>query len=165
MATSAKGGTADAAVSFILRSTRQRPQTRAELTDKLDARAFPTDVREAALARAEALGAVDDEAFARAWVEDRGLGRGFGRPRLRQELERRGVPAHTAEAALERLDDRDPLAAATELARRRAAQLSGTLEPEVVARRLVGYLVRRGYEPGMSRRVAISVSGLDREWD
>lgn len=159
------GAEADAAVAFILRSTRQRPQTRAELAAKLTARQVAPPAREAALTRAEELGAVDDDAFARAWVEDRGRGRGYGIPRLRRELDRRGVPAHVREQALERLADRDPLAVATELAQRRAAQLPGTLAPQVVARRLVAYLARRGYDESLARRVAISVSGLDRRWD
>lgn len=155
----------DAAVAFILRSTRQRPQTRAELERKLHARDIGPRACEAALTRAEQLGAVDDRAFARAWVADRGRGRGYGVPRLRRELERRGVPEIVAEWALEELADRDPLAVATELARQRAARLPATLEPEVVARRLVAYLARRGYEQGLARRVAIAVSGLDRHWD
>lgn len=159
------GSPVDGAVAFILRSTRQRPQTRAELAGKLQGREVPAAVAEAALDRAADLGAVDDEAFARAWVEDRGVARGYGVLRLRRELQRRGVPDAVTEQALDRLADRDPLAAATALARRRAAGMPGDLAPEVVARRLVSFLARRGYDQGLSRRVAITVSGLDREWD
>jgi regulatory protein len=163
--TARRGHDVDAAVAFILRSTRQRPQTESEIAAKLTARAYEPDVCDAALARARELGAVDDAAFARAWVTDRGQGRGYGVPRLRQELARRGVPEIVAEQALAVLAERDVVAVATELARERMRRLPDSLEPEAVARRLVGFLARRGYEHGLARRVALTVSGLDRAWD
>ncbi|MPZ88806.1 MAG: regulatory protein RecX, partial [Nitriliruptorales bacterium] len=64
------------AVTLILRSTQHRPQTEAELRAKLAAREVPNGIAEAALDRARAAGAVDDAAFAAAWVEDRGRRRG-----------------------------------------------------------------------------------------
>ena len=155
----------DAAVAFILRSTKQRPQTEAEMDAKLSSRGYESHVRVAALARAKDLGAIDDIAFAKAWVTDRGEGRGYGVPRLRQELSRRGVPDAILDDALDALADRDPADTAMRLACERVRRLPSTLTPEAVARRLVGFLTRRGYELGLSRRVAITVSGLDREWD
>lgn len=153
------------ALAFVLRSTRQRPQTRAELAAKLADRGFACDVQEAALERAAGIGAVDDGAFARAWVADRGEGRGYAVSRLRVELARRGVPDAVAETALERLAERDVVGAATDLARARVARLPPDLDPQVLCRRLVGYLVRRGYEQRLATRVAIEVAGLDRSWD
>lgn len=153
------------AVAFVLRSTRQRLQTRAELDEKLAGRGHPSEVRKAALDRAAAAGAVDDEAFARAWVADRGEGRGFAVARLRTELARRRVPEPIAEAALDGLAERDVVGVATELARARAARLPANLDQRVVCRRLVGYLVRRGYDHGLATRVGIDVAGVDRAWD
>ncbi|CAN5166020.1 regulatory protein RecX [soil metagenome] len=169
-AAAAATGDADAdatrdAVAFILASTRQRPQTRAELVGKLRSRGIPPPVAHAALGAAESLGAVDDEAFARAWVRDRGHARGYGVARLRLELRRRLVPDHVAEDALRVLDDRDEYAVVTELARERTRGLDPSLAPDVVARRLTAYLGRRGHPPALCRRVALQVSGLDREWD
>jgi hypothetical protein len=69
------------------------------------------------------------------------------------------------DTATDVLRARDDLAVATELARTRAQRLPATLAPEVVARRLVGFLGRRGYPEELARLVAIAVSGLDREWD
>lgn len=155
----------EAAVAFILRSTARRPQTEAEIDAKLSGRGYDGDIRAAALARARSVGAIDDAAFARAWVSDRGEGRGYGVPRLRQELRDRGVPVVIAEDALDALADRDAADVAMQLARKHLARLPDRLEPEAVARRLVGFLVRRGYPPGLSRSVAVAVSGLDREWD
>lgn len=154
-----------AAVAFILRSTRARPQTAVELRGKLDGRGYAPAVIDGALARAVELGAVDDAAFARAWVADRGEARGYAASRLRTELRRRGVPDPLIDRALAPVDARDDLAVATDLARRRAQRMPATLQPETVARRLVGFLARRGYPEALARRVAIEVSGLGRDWD
>ena len=153
------------AVQFVLRSTKMRPQTEAEVRAKLRGREYPDDVIDDAIARASTLGAVDDVAFAKAWVNDRAVGRGYSVTRVRQELRRRAVPDHVIDTATDVLRARDDLAVATELARRRAQRLPATLAPEVVARRLVGFLGRRGYPEELARRVALAVSGLDREWD
>jgi regulatory protein len=153
------------AVAFVLRSTQQRPQTEAEVRAKLVGRGAEPAVVEAALERVRAVGAVDDAAFAAAWVEDRGRGRGYGRARLREELLRRKVPAPLVEDALMVLEERDDLAVATDLARGRLRQLPASLQPEAIARRLQAWLQRRGYPAGLAQRVAIEVSGLDRVWD
>jgi regulatory protein len=166
--TTGHDGRADAvasAVQFVLRSTKTRPQTEAELRAKLRAREHPDDVVDVAITRATALGAVDDVAFAKAWVNDRAVGRGYSALRVREELRRRAVPEPVIDSALQVLEARDDLAVATELARARAQRMPATLTPEVVARRLVGFLGRRGYPEGLARRVAMEVSGFDREWD
>ena len=153
------------AFAFLLRSTQNRPQTEAELRAKLAGRGVEADVADGALARARAAGAVDDAAFAAAWVEDRGRQRGYGVVRLREELRRRQVPEPLVIDALAALEERDDLAVATDLARQRLRQLPGSLQPEAVARRLHAWLVRRGYGPSLAQRVALDVSGLDRVWD
>ncbi len=155
----------EAAVAFLLRSTRARPQTEAELRAKLLERGWGRAVVEAALARGRALGTLDDRAFARAWVADRGLGRGYGAARLRRELTRRQVPEGLIDEAMAAVEERDEEAVALELAAERAARLPPDLDPERVAARLVGFLTRRGYPEGLARRVALRASGLDRRWD
>ena len=155
------------AVAFGLRSTQNRPQTVAEMEAKLRGRYEDEDVVTAAVEQLKGAGALDDAAFARIWVDDRGHQRGYGTARLRQELRRRLVPEEIAEEALASLDERDDLATATELARKRSRTFSPKLEPDAVARRLQGYLERRGYTSGLANKVAIDVSGLDRyrSWD
>lgn len=155
------------AVAFGLRSTQSRPQTVAEITAKLHGRFDDGGVVEAAVEQLTAAGALDDAAFARLWVEDRGERRGYGIARLRRELTRRQVPDELIEQALTALEDRDHAQTARDLARKRAATLPAKLEPPVVARRLHAYLVRRGYSDGLANVVAIEVSGLERfrSWD
>lgn len=153
------------ALAFILRSTGAKPQTEAELRAKLRAREVPDATIDGAITIARTMRALDDEAFAASWVAERGLGRGYGRARLRRELAKRQVPDHLAEQALEQLEERDDVSAAAELARARLRQLPTALATEAVARRLTAYLVRRGHPPGLAQRVAKDVSGLNREWD
>jgi regulatory protein len=153
------------AVAFILRSTGAKPQSEAEIRSKLRGRDHDETTIEAAIVHARALRALDDAALATTWVEERGVGKGYGAARLRQELQRRLIPEHLIEDAIARLDARDDLSAATELARRRVRQLPATLQPEAVVRRLTAYLIRRGHPPGLAQRVAIDVSGINRDWD
>jgi regulatory protein len=152
------------ALAFILRSTGASPQTENELRAKLRTREVSDDTIEEAIATARSMRALDDEAFAISWVAERGLGRGYGRARLRRELAKRQIPDHLAEQALEQLEERDDVSAAADLARARLRQLPASLATEAVARRLTAYLVRRGHPPGLAQRVAMDVSGLNREW-
>ena len=160
------GATVDSAFAELLRRTSLRPQTQAEVTAVL-ARRYDDDVVTAAVERGRKAGAIDDAAFARAWVADRGDKRGYGTARLRDELRRRKVPEPLIDDALADLSERDDLAVATELARKRASSFPASLEPPAVARRLAGFLARRGYGPGLAQKVAVDVSGLERyrSWD
>lgn len=100
-----------------------------------------------AVQRLTEIGAIDDSQFARAFARSRALGKGMSRRRLAQELARRGVERPMADAAIaevleeESVDERALLEAA---ARKKLAVLQGQ-EPDVVRRRLYGYLARRGY--------------------
>ena len=149
------------ALAFILRSTAARPQTEAEIVGRLRSREVPREIADAAVEKAKALGAIDDAAFARAWVEDRGGRRGYGIARLREELRRRLISEEIIDAALDQLDHRDDLTVAMELARERARRFPGSLSREAAARRLHGYLTRRGYPNALAERVAITVAGID----
>jgi regulatory protein len=148
-------------LAFILRSTAARPQTEAEIVGRLQSRQVPEDIAEAALAQAKSLKAIDDAAFARAWVCDRGgAHRGYGMARLREELRYRLVPDELIEEALAQLENRDDLAVATKLADEWASRLPPTLSREASARRICSYLTRRGYPVDLAEQVAWTVSAL-----
>lgn len=153
------------ALAYLLRSTAKRPLTVAEARDKLCARNHPEDVCDAVLAHALDRGVLDDQAFADAWVQDRGVTRGYGRQRLQRELRRRKIDQHTIDRALARLDDIDEVAQATDLARARAQRMPASVEPPKVAGRLVSFLLRRGFDSGIAHQVARKVTALDRDWD
>ncbi len=69
----------------------RRDHFRRELVDKLRRKGFPADEVEAAIARCQDLGLVDDERVAERFVEVRAATRGWGPNRLAAELRKRGV--------------------------------------------------------------------------
>ncbi|MCG8458108.1 MAG: recombination regulator RecX [Holophagales bacterium] len=87
----------------------RRAHFRRELEAKLRARSYEEAEIEAALVRLEELGHVDDAATARQWLEERTRQGGWGRRRLRAELERRGAdPDLAATVVSEMVPEEDP---------------------------------------------------------
>jgi regulatory protein len=89
---------------------------------------IPDEVAEQVLDRLTAVGLIDDEAYAAAFVATKHRDRGLGRSALRTELQRKGVDAQTAAAAV-------------------------AAGPDAARRRLVGLLARRGYSPSLAMAV------------
>lgn len=99
------------------------------------------------------VGLLDDAALAQTLVATLQERKGLGRTAIAAELARRLVAPSAIEYALELVDSGDELARAREVARKRAAQLSG-LDRDTAVRRLSGYLARRGYS-GSTVRAAV----------
>jgi len=114
-------------------------------------RGAPTEVATDVVADLVARGYVDDEAFARHWVETRAT-RSYGSARLRAELRARGVAAPLIDEALAALEPETSLDRAREAARRRLPALKRG-RPERLATRLRDYLLRRGYGASVVARV------------
>lgn len=136
---------------IALRQLTAAPRTRAELAAAMARKQVPPQVADTVLDRFDEVGLIDDQAFARAWVESRHAGRGLGRRALREELRRRGVDAELAAEAIEQISDEDEVAAAGRLVRKRLPSMAA-LEPAVRDRRLAGMLARRGYGAGVALR-------------
>jgi regulatory protein len=145
-----------------LRLLSVRPRSRRELEVRLRGAGFETDEVQAELARLEAVGLVDDEAFARAVVEHELTVRRSGRRAVVSRLASRGVGRDTIEAALQEQDASAPADAerALELALSRAPRLA-RVGPEQAFTRLVGFLARRGYDPSVARSAARRALGVD----
>jgi regulatory protein len=112
----------------------------------------PDDIAERLLDRFEEVGLVDDEAFARAWVQSRQPGKGLARRALAQELRHKGVDDETAAIALDEVDSDDEVEAARTLVRRKLRAVA-SLDRDVAVRRLTGMLARKGYPSGVCFRV------------
>ncbi|HEY9391559.1 MAG TPA: regulatory protein RecX [Mycobacteriales bacterium] len=156
------GDPESAARALCLRMLTDRPRTRAQLATALDRRGIPAEVVEQVLARFTDMGLVNDEAFARAWVDSRHHGRGLARRALAAELRRRGVDGDTVQAAVDGLDPDQEQQTARALVLRRLPSTRG-LTPVARTRRLVGLLARRGYPPSVAFRVVREV--LEQEGD
>ncbi|MGH2589597.1 MAG: regulatory protein RecX [Actinomycetota bacterium] len=145
-----------------LRLLAVRPRARRELEVRLLRAGFEPDEVRDELERLEAVGLVDDEAFARQVVEHELAVRRSGRRAVSGRLAGKGVAGGTIERALEELagGPGDEEARALELARSRLSRL-GALDVSAAYRRLVPFLRRRGYGAGTAHRAASVALGLD----
>jgi regulatory protein len=134
--------------------------SRRDLAGRLRRRGAPADVAEAVVADLEARGYVDDRAFAAAWAESRARGRAVGSRRLHDELRARGIArplvTDAVRAAFAETDEAARALAAA--ARRLPALRRGS--PAATARRLAGYLARRGYPGDVVARVVRQTCGV-----
>jgi len=137
---------------ICLRLLSAAPRTQAQLAAALRRRGVPDDAAAAVLERFAEVKLIDDEMFARAWVESRHHGRGLAGRALGAELRKRGVASDDIATALSQLDPEQELATARELIERRLAATAGMPVPARM-RRLTGVLARKGYSPGLAYRV------------
>ena len=131
-----------------LRLLGRRAHSRVELRRKLDRRGYTADQTEAALARLDELGYLDDRSFAEALVKRRGAIR--GPLALSAELAARGVDRTHADTALAGFDAEAQVAAATRLAERLSAR-----KPQAGYRDMLNEvgskLMRRGFSANVVR--------------
>ena len=137
---------------ILLDQLTGRARSRAELAEKLAKKGVPDDVAARLLDRFEEVGLVDDEAFARSWVESRQAGKGLARRALAQELRRKGVEDEVAREVLDDVDPEDEVEAARTLVRRKL-RTATRLDRDTAVRRLAGMLARKGYSSSVAFRV------------
>lgn len=134
---------------ILLDALTGQARSRKELADKLAKKDVPGELAEQLLDRFTEVGLIDDEAFAKAWIESRQPGKGLARRALAHELRRKGIDDEIARDALAEIDPDDEAAAARVLVRRKLRSVRG-LEQQKATRRLVGMLARKGYGAGMA---------------
>jgi regulatory protein len=110
----------------------------------LERKGVSEEVAEAALERFTELGLVDDAAYAEAFTRSRHEHKGLGSRAIAFELRRRSVPDELVQEAVSVLDTEEEQRTASRLAGERQARMRG-LPREVQARRLAGFLARKGY--------------------
>lgn len=138
--------------ALCLRLLTGTPRTRRQLADAMRKREIPDDVAGHVLERFQDVGLIDDQAFARAWVESRHRGRGLARRALARELQHRGVDAELVTEAVGLLDADQEEETARRLVARRLAGTRG-LDRDKRIRRLAGMLARKGYPEGLALKV------------
>jgi len=125
-----------------LRLLSHRARSEREMRTRLAMRGIEPQAIDDEMQRLRLAGLLDDEKFARAWVEDRKQSAPRGRRMLRYELLGRGIDPEAVDSVTNDLDDR---ATAIELARRRSRATSATDYDAFVAR-VGGFLRRRGFD-------------------
>jgi len=132
----------DVAMDYLTR----RLHSRSELTRKLIRKEYLPDMIADVLNDLERMGYVDDSRFAKTKALSAAQHKHHGKRRAQIELMKAGVDRTTANRALDDVyDATDSLAMARDLARKRAPSLK-RFEPLVAKRRLVGMLLRRGFD-------------------
>jgi regulatory protein len=136
----------EAAQRAALRALARRAHAWRDLERRLAKKQHPPTAVRTALERLAARGLLDDRRFAEQYAAVRAT-RGKGPARILADLLAQGVERGVAEAAVGRaLEEEgiDPQVEARAAATKRARQL-GELPPPVRRRRLLAFLLRRGY--------------------
>lgn len=128
----------------ILRLLDRHAYTRRQLEDKFRQRGADPGVVAVVLDRLQASGLINDEAYARAWIQTHSHQGAMGRRRLAAEMARRGIDRTTTEVVLAEEAPADEPGACEELALRKAA-VYRNLPRETARQRLSGFLIRRGF--------------------
>ena len=131
-----------------LRQLGVRPRSRSELEQALRRKEFDDEVIDAALARLQQEGLLDDAEFARYWSENRSTFRPRSARALRFELRQKGVSSEDMDPALEEVDDDAASVAALE------PKLRGwqSLAPQEREAKALAFLARRGFSFQCARR-------------
>lgn len=131
----------EAAIQQALRFITYRERSEAEVRQNLARHEISEEVTEAVLARLRENGMIDDERFARHWVENRNEFRPRGRRALAFELRRKGVSPEAIDTALEAVDE-EALAYQAAL---KAARRWESLEWKDFRNKVISFLARRGF--------------------
>ncbi len=129
-----------------LRYLQARPRSTDEMRKRLQQKQFAPQVIEDTIGRLTDQGLLDDEAFARFWVENRNACRPRGPRALRAELAQKGIDRTLIDTTLH--DDDlmgDEHEQALTLARAALPRYAGATDRAAFQRRLGGYLQRRGF--------------------
>jgi regulatory protein len=136
------------AVAAALRLLAVQPRSESELRERLRRRAFRREAIDGAIARMRELGYLNDEAYARFFIEAHQATTPRSRRALAFELGRKGVDREVAAEAVAALSDEDAALAAAE---RRLRSLRG-LDRQTFTRRLGSFLASRGFSYGVARQ-------------
>jgi regulatory protein len=144
----------EAAARFL--EARQRSVT--EVRRRLRGAGYRPELVDGAIERLQDLGILDDEAFARAWVESRDRARPRGERAIREELRLKGVDRATIDVVLEERrgadEDEPDRDAAERLIERNARSLARVADPRKRRERAYALLARNGFDPEVCREVA-----------
>lgn len=164
----------EAATRFL----EARSRSVAEVRRRLTSAGYRTDLVEDAIGRLSELGVLDDEVFARLWVESRDRARPRGERALRDELRLKGIERSLVDSVLEdrrsggsdtagpeeppRSPDR---VAAERVIERHARALGRIADPRQRRQRAYALLARNGFDPETCREVAATVAAWENDAD
>jgi regulatory protein len=145
----------DRALNFL----SYRPRSTAEVRRRLREKDFDASTIEEVVSRLTRAGLLNDEVFARYWLENRDTFKPRGSRALRYELRQKGVADSVVDAVLDEYDEND---AAYRAALSRAQKLARHRDINTLSPKLLAFLNRRGFSYGIARD---TVERLLAEWD
>jgi regulatory protein len=163
-------------LAAAMRFLEARSRSIAEVRRRLTGAGYRADLVDGAISRLAELGVLDDEAFARGWVESRDRARPRGERALRDELRLKGIDRAVVDDVL---GDRRELRAnegednegspdrlaALRLIERHARTLDRIGDPRKRRERAYALLARNGFDPDICREVAARAATIDPELD
>ncbi len=132
--------------NIALNQLSMSPKTRAQLEKALAKKDTPPDIAKTVLDRLAELGYVDDLAYAQMFIRSKTNTKHLARRAMSYELAKRGVPKDLIEEALLDITTEDEWEMARELVAKKLRTMKD-LGQDVITRRLMGTLARKGY-PG-----------------
>jgi len=148
----------ESAYQQAMRWLEYRDRSTAEIQRNLQQRGVTEEVIVEVLARLQRSGLIDDNRFARLWVENRNEFRPRGKRALTYELRGKGLDQTAVEGVLADFDDR---AAAYSAAHRQARKLKD-LPWLDFRRKMFGHLARRGFDYETSKQ---AITRVWEEWN
>jgi regulatory protein len=140
---------AQRAYHAALRLLGYRPRSQAEIEQRLGQKGYTAAAIAAALRRLRLKQYVDDEAFARHWLDQRNRFHPRGRRALGYELRQKGVDRDTIDRVL---SDVDEATSAWHAIEAKLHRWQG-LEQSAVQKKIIGFLHRRGFTYETARLV------------
>ena len=132
---------------------RSRPRSEAEIRSRLKLKGYEASVVEAVVEGLKRCGQLDDEKFARLWVESRMHSNPMGDIVLRRELKEKGVSDSIIEATLtDKAANYDEYKVAFSMAEERFRQLA-KVDRRKALKRLYDFLLRRGFAYDIVQRI------------
>jgi regulatory protein len=135
----------DKAAHFLGYRPRSTAEVRRNLTDK----EIPAEVIDKAVERLTAMGYLDDDAFARYWVQNRSEFKPLSNRALRQELRQKGVPNTVIDTVLEDTSESELAYKAARTQLRRLKRLNR----KDFHTKIASFLQRRGFSYSTARDV------------
>jgi SOS response regulatory protein OraA/RecX len=169
----------DVVLEAAARFLEVRPRSVAEVRRRLGQAGYRPELIDGAITRLTELGILDDEGFARQWVESRDRAHPRGEHALIMELRQKGIEATTIAAVLKdrreaavRWEDRPvpelapgeeapvgpDVAAARRLIERNRRALDRIGEPRLRRQKAYALLARNGFAPEVCRDVAVEAA-------
>jgi regulatory protein len=163
-------------LAAAMRFLETRSRSIAEVRRRLTGAGYRADLVDGAISRLAELGVLDDEAFARGWVESRDRARPRGERALRDELRLKGIDRTVVDEVLgdrrelRANDDEDEdgspdRLAALRLIERHARTLDRIDDPRKRRERAYALLARNGFDPDICRELAARAATSDDELD